>query len=73
MTSWKTTAGGVLAMLGGVVTIGNMFVGGGSIDPTNISLALAAIGAGFTGLMAKDHNVSNAPTPLPAAKEVVSK
>jgi len=73
MTSWKTTAGGMLALLGGIVTIGNMVIGGAAIDPTQISLALAAIGAGFTGLMAKDHNVSNAPTPLPAAKEVASR
>jgi hypothetical protein len=73
MTSWKTTAGGMLALLGGIVTIGNMVIGGAQIDPTQISLALAAIGAGFTGLMAKDHNVSNSPSPLPIAKEVVSK
>ena len=64
MTSWKTTAGGALAMLGGFVAIGNMFMSG-QLDPTQLSLAIAAIGSAWTGFMAKDHNVSNAPTPVP--------
>jgi len=66
ITNWRTTVGGVLGLLGGVLTIGNMVTGQAPMDPTNISIALAAIGAGWTGLMAKDHNVSNAPTPVPA-------
>ncbi len=69
ITNWKTTIGGVLGLIGGIVTIGNMVTGRAPMDPTNISIALAAIGAGWTGLMAKDHNVSNAPTPT-AAKVV---
>jgi hypothetical protein len=72
MTSWKTTAGGILALLGGVVTIGNMVVGGAPLDVNTLSLAITGIGAGFAGLMAKDHNVSNSPTPV-QAKEVVGK
>jgi len=66
ITSWKTTIGGLLGLLGGAVTIGNMLTGHAPMDPTNISIALAAIGAGWTGLTAKDHNVSNAPAPTQA-------
>jgi hypothetical protein len=67
-TSWKTTVGGVLSLLGGAVGIGNMILAG-QIDPVQFSIAMTAIGAGWTGLTAKDHNVSNSPTPV-AAKPV---
>jgi hypothetical protein len=69
ITSWKTTAAGILPIIGAVYDLGNMFVGGGTPDGTKLMLDLGLLSSGFIGFFAKDHNVSNSPTPA-AAKTV---
>ncbi len=58
MKSWKTTLGGVAAIIGGVGIILTMF-SDGKVDNEKLMAALAAIGAGWTGMHARDNNVSS--------------
>jgi hypothetical protein len=58
MKSWKTTLGGVAAILAGLGLIAKM-VSEGNYDAEKILGALTAIGAGFTGIFARDNNVSS--------------
>lgn len=70
ITSWKTTAAGILPIIGAVYDLGNMFVGGGAPDGNKLLMDLGLLSAGIMGFVAKDHNVSNAPAPLTNAKTV---
>ena len=70
ITSWKTTAAGVLPILGAVYDLGNMFVGNGAPDGNKLLFDLGLLSAGIMGFVAKDHNVSNAPSPLVTPKPV---
>jgi hypothetical protein len=68
MTSWKTTIAGILPIVGAIGQLATMASTGnwnGDMLLTDVGL----ISAGAIGLFAKDHNVSNAPTPA-AAKTV---
>jgi hypothetical protein len=65
-TSWKTTAAGILPIVGGFYDLANMFLGGGAPDGNKLMMDISIISAGLIGLFAKDHNVSNAPAPVPA-------
>ena len=55
--NWKTTAAGVGAILGAAGGLVTMF-SKGQVDGTLFMTDLGIISAGFTGLFAKDHNVS---------------
>jgi hypothetical protein len=57
MTNWKTTAAGVAAILGAAASLISMF-SKGSIDGNVLVTDLGLIGAGITGLFAKDNNVT---------------
>lgn len=71
MTSWRTTAAGILPIIGGLYDIAGMFLGGTGVpDGSKLMVDFSIISAGLIGIFAKDHNVSNAPAPLPAAKPV---
>jgi hypothetical protein len=71
ITSWKTTAGGLAAILGGIGVIANMYATGGW-DLHGLGTAVTGIGAGVGLLWAKDSNVSNSPSPVPARSVVGS-
>ncbi len=65
MPSWKTTLAGLLPILSALGQLAGMAQTGqwnGDLLLTDIGL----ISAGAIGLFAKDRNVSNAPTPVPA-------
>jgi hypothetical protein len=67
--SWKTTAAGAVPVIGALGSLINMFATGqwdGNVLMMNIMSASAGVGLMF----AKDHNVSNSPTPVPVAKPV---
>jgi flagellar hook protein FlgE len=57
LANWKTTLGGVGAILGAAASLATMF-SKGQVDGTMLMTDLGIIGAGFTGLFAKDHNVT---------------
>lgn len=64
-SNWKTTLGGVAAILGGIVTI----IHGVTVSPTDTSSIMAggtAIAGGIGLLFAKDFNVTNAAHPSDA-------
>lgn len=58
MKSWKTTLGGVAAILAGLGLIAKM-VSDGDYNAEKLMAAVAAVGAGFTGIFARDNNVSS--------------
>ncbi len=58
MKSWKTTLGGVAAILGGLGLVAKM-ISDGDYGSDKIMSAVAAIGAGFTGIFARDNNVTS--------------
>jgi hypothetical protein len=58
MKSWKTTLGGVAAICGGIGMIAKM-LSEGDYNAEKIMAAVAAIGAGITGLSARDNNVTS--------------
>lgn len=55
MTSWKTTAAGVAAILGGVGDVLHQFATG-QFDQTHLMLDWTAVTTGIGLIMAKDHN-----------------
>lgn len=60
--SWKTTIGGIAAILSGLgmlAKIINDFILGNPIQYEVVAIALSSIGAGITGLTARDNNVSS--------------
>lgn len=69
MKSWKTTIGGILALLGASLqVIPDGAPGAHYVKP--YSAFLAALGAGIIGLAARDHNVSSeqaGAAPIPVA------
>lgn len=67
MTSWKTTVAGVVPIVGAVAGLIGMATGSVPVDAQTMLTDFSLIGAGFVGLLAKDHNVSNSPNPAPAA------
>ena len=65
LTSWKTTAGGIAGILGGIGTIATMYKNG-NWDMGQMTTAFSAITVGLGLLAAKDYNVSNSPRPVQA-------
>jgi hypothetical protein len=57
MTNWKTSAAGVSAILLAIGSLLSMF-SKGNIDGNVLVTDLGVIGAGITGLFAKDNNVT---------------
>lgn len=57
MTSWKTTSAGILAILGGLVTI-YFGIQSGTLDEAKITAAATAILGGLGLIFAKDSNVT---------------
>ena len=57
MKSYKTTAMGILAILGALVALGNAILGG-TLNTEIISVAVAAIMSGIGNIFAKDSNVT---------------
>lgn len=60
--SWKTTAGGIGALLIGLGMLGNVvknFLAGEPVSMEQLAIALAAISAGFAGIFARDNNVTS--------------
>lgn len=55
--NWKTSMGGIVAILGGLAAIGKCVLDG-HLTVECIGPALGAIGAGWVGLAAKDHDTS---------------
>ncbi len=69
LSSWKTTLFGALSVLAGFLHAGGVTLG--HFGSTDIISLIGALSAGAVGLLAKDHNVTNAPTPADA--QTVSK
>lgn len=60
--SWKTTVGGVAALLSGLGMLGkvlNDFMTGQPVNIEQVALALSAIGAGIAGISARDNTVTS--------------
>ena len=60
--SWKTSAGGIGAMLIGLGMLGNViknFLTGEPVSMEQVVIAIAAISAGFTGIFARDNDVTS--------------
>ena len=68
-TSWRTTVAGILPIVGAAYHLASMAMGTAPIDSTQMMVDLGVLSSGVGLLFAKDHNVSNAPTPV-AAKPV---
>ncbi len=62
MTNWKTTTGGIGAILLAAGGLLSMF-SKGQVDGTLLLTDLGIISAGVTGLFAKDHNVTGGTVP----------
>jgi hypothetical protein len=62
MKSWKTTLGGVLAILAVLVAAVQQYLSGG-FATVNWEVLMAGIALGAAAIAAKDSNVSNAPNP----------
>ncbi len=67
-SSWRTTLTGY-ATAAGVAGMDYIQASGdpSKIDPKGL---IAAVGIALLGRLAKDHNVSNSPTPLPTPQPV---
>ena len=66
MTNWKTSAAGLAILL---TTLGNalsQYLSGG-FAAVNLTVLIGGISAAVAAFAAKDANVSNSPTPAPAA------
>jgi hypothetical protein len=63
--SWKTTATGVVGIIGALAFAFSQYLSGG-IAGINWEILLAAITAGVGLIFAKDAGVTNAPNPGPA-------
>ena len=59
--NWKTSAGGVSAILAGLAGLLSLFKAG-NFDTNAIMTAIGTIGGGIGLLMAKDHNVTGGDT-----------
>ena len=60
--SWKTSLGGIAAGLVGLGMLGNViknFLTGEPVSMEQVAFAIAAIGAGFTGIFARDNDVTS--------------
>jgi len=57
ITNWKTSAAGIAAILGAVASLITMF-SKGQVDGNVLMTDLGVIGAGISGLFAKDKNVT---------------
>ncbi|HEY8562813.1 MAG TPA: hypothetical protein VIL74_20715 [Pyrinomonadaceae bacterium] len=60
--SWKTTLGGIAALLTGIGMLGkviNDFLLGEPVSFEQVTIAISAIGAGVAGIAARDNNVSS--------------
>ena len=60
--SWKTSAGGIGAILIGLGMLGNViknFLTGEPVSMEQVVIAIAAISAGFTGIFARDNDVTS--------------
>jgi hypothetical protein len=64
--SWKTTAAGVMPLIGAVYHLASMATGTAPPDGTSIMMDLSVLSTGIGLMFAKDHNVSNSPVPVPA-------
>jgi len=58
--SWKTTVGGVAALLAALGLLGNMIAGNAEFSMENISIVMTAFGAAWGLFKAKDSNVHGA-------------
>jgi hypothetical protein len=56
MKNWKTTTVGVLTIIGALVTAAIEVLNHGTIGGGTVTAVVTAIGAGFTGILAKDNN-----------------
>lgn len=59
LVNWKTTAGGIASLLGGVTLLLNMLAGNDEFTTDQLSIALGLIGTGVAGLMARDADKSS--------------
>lgn len=59
LTNWKTTAGGIASLLGGVVILLEMLNGKQDFNTDRLAVALGMIGMGVSGLMARDADKSS--------------
>jgi hypothetical protein len=64
--SWKTTAAGVMPIIGAIYHLASMATGTAAPDPTQLMVDLGVLSSGVGLLFAKDHNVSNSPVPVVA-------
>ena len=66
MTSWKTSLAGLALILEAIASAAYGYAHDGTFP--DIASLIAKITAGIGLLAAKDHNVTNAPNPMPPAK-----
>jgi hypothetical protein len=62
MNSWKTSLSGIAALLVALGALGKLiydFVAGEPISAEQLSLTIVAISAAFTGLFARDNDVTS--------------
>ena len=59
LVNWKTTAGGVASVLGGLVLLLKMFSGDDEFSTDQLAVALGLLGTGFAGITARDGNKSS--------------
>jgi hypothetical protein len=56
MKNWKTTAVGVLTIIGAIVTATIEVLNTGSVGGGTVTAIVTAVGAGITGILAKDNS-----------------
>lgn len=59
LVNWKTTAGGIAALLGGLALLLKMLSGEEAFNTDQLAIALGMIGTGIAGLMARDADKSS--------------
>lgn len=68
--SWRTSVGGGLTIMAGVLTAGAHALQSGQVSTEDLGILATAITAGLGLIAAKDRNVSNAPHPIAVARQV---
>ena len=59
LINWKTSAGGIASLLGGLVLLLKMFSGDDPFTTDQLAVAFGLIGTGIAGLAARDGNKSS--------------